>query len=70
MRFWRRYRSIILGVVATLLLGWSAVYNFDVDWRVMLSFLGYSAGLVLLMMLFGGAGALIVIMLKKLFGKD
>ena len=70
MRFWRRYRSIILGVVATLLLGWSAVHNFDVDWRVMLTFLGYSAALVLLMMLLGGVGALIVVTLKKVFGKD
>lgn len=51
MRFWRRYRTIILAVLATAMLAGSAIYNFGVDWREMLAIFAYCLLFVLTMML-------------------
>lgn len=51
MRFWRRYRTIILGAVAMALLVASAIYTFDVPWQVMLRLMLYC--LLMLVVLIG-----------------
>ncbi len=66
MGFYRRYRTIILGSVATLLLLAAAVFSFDVDWREIAAFLGYSLLLLGVVILAAALLVGLLVLLRRL----
>ena len=70
MSFWRRNRTIILGTLAMLLLLYSAVYSFDVEWSVMLTLLAACLVMCTAMVLLAAIAAAIMTLCRRLLGKD